>query len=1083
MLLKIQNFRCYQNSVFEFLEGSVNLISGDSGVGKTTILKALKWCLFGKIKSVANNAEMQLNPHYKPKTCVSLSWDKYCITRSKNPEVLSFFDGTTKWESEVAQNLINDIFGNYKIWDATSNLDQGSLNSLITESEKDKIELLQILSFSGEDPEIIKDKITTAIAKTKIEFEKIQIEYGVEMKLYEDFASINKERLDVKYHLQEQTLFQFQKDMQSNEVEIKKLEEDLIQYDINMAIGKTYEHRKSEIVSKLGNTQYISLEDKNKELETLDTTIKEYTTFLTQHKKYIAQETKINILKDRLSQLPETKDLNNIKSAIESTNNYLQQLRTDLIKLKEKDFYYTEIVKYKNQLSQCKYTNNINEIEEKIETLRGLKISYKNKNNKIELLEKLKADKNKILMQLNQMPIFDLTGIQSKITEYSNFLKYESVSISNTQYINELNLLNSKLADLKIPTDIYLNLRFTETQIAELETQTLIYIKNLELAKELGINYDRGCINAEIEKLKYILELQPEIEKKITAEILKLKISQINVFGSSKDEINEIRRKIEAMKASNNILQCPHCTANLKLYNSQLIKSEQKSYTQEEIIEYTGKLAKMETDELLYTQKSLLEWELTNLGIVKNVDVTLQLASNLILEYNNRLLNLQKITIINTPLYDVNLAKNNMNYWNLVDKITDISAKIIPGIPQYNNWEILKKDLISLEENLVNAKNWDIYKTNLTYSLKDTEEKIVEIVIPDLPIFEESELTDLENILITAKTENLRYENLSKSIKDIQDKAGTIETKNLITNIENEININTQKLESLTLDLTLSEKYIHERNLINIELSSFTTIEFNANYVNLGITEDTICNLEIKIKILKNEISEITVSNSLWKNYTTELEDIKIKISNINLDHSIQNRLKSCKEILETQKVHLENHFLYVEYYKKYLYITQFREKVVQVQTTLADLHELHKHAIHVERECLESTVSQINTDLFNICSTIFDSDIEVLLALYKPLKKGDEKESVNVHILNKGIKYDFKELSGGQQARVSLALTLALSLTSNSPVIILDEALTSLDTTSREKCLKIIKHYTQKTVIMINHMEIEGLYEHIIKL
>ena len=38
MILKIQNFRCHKNVVFEFLDSGVNLISGDSGVGKTTMI-------------------------------------------------------------------------------------------------------------------------------------------------------------------------------------------------------------------------------------------------------------------------------------------------------------------------------------------------------------------------------------------------------------------------------------------------------------------------------------------------------------------------------------------------------------------------------------------------------------------------------------------------------------------------------------------------------------------------------------------------------------------------------------------------------------------------------------------------------------------------------------------------------------------------------------------------------------------------------------------------------------------------------------------------------------------------------------
>ena len=135
MILKIQNFRCHKNVVFEFLDSGVNLISGDSGVGKTTILKALKWCLFGKIKSILNNAEVQLDQHYKPKCVVTISWAQYIITRSTNPNSIIFIHNGNTFESDVAQNKINEIFGDYKICNASCNLDHGYLNPLIIYSE------------------------------------------------------------------------------------------------------------------------------------------------------------------------------------------------------------------------------------------------------------------------------------------------------------------------------------------------------------------------------------------------------------------------------------------------------------------------------------------------------------------------------------------------------------------------------------------------------------------------------------------------------------------------------------------------------------------------------------------------------------------------------------------------------------------------------------------------------------------------------------------------------------------------------------------------------------------------------------
>jgi DNA repair exonuclease SbcCD ATPase subunit len=1086
MLLQICNFRCHKNSTYQFLESGVNLISGDSGVGKTTILKALKWVLFGKIKSVGNNAEAQLDPHYKPKTSVTLSWDKYKIIRSKNPEVIAFVKDGIKWESEVAQYLINDIFGNHKIWDATCNIDQNCLNSLITDSEKDKIELLQNLSFNGESPESILNKIAISLNNCKLEFEKIQVDYNVELKMYNDFSNIHRDRLNDKYNLPHDKLVALKNNIIDLELRIKNYETETVLYNKNLAIAETYEAQKTQLLSKLHNLQFIPLEDKKQELEVLGSTITQFKEFMVSYKLYIEQQQKVEEYQKCILQIPPVTDLNSLRIQLDLSNTALEELRSQIGKFKELEFYYGELRKYKTLLSQCTYHNDLSTLESQIANLKELKECHKLRSVNIELKEKYIAEKNKIILQLSQIPVFDLIQIGSKIDEYKSFLKYESASMANLEYMNSINLLNSKLTECQVPTGIYENLRLSDSQIAELENQTFIYSHNLELATNLGISYNYTIINAEIDRIKSLLNLQPEINKKLNAEALKLQIAGININRVTKEQIHETRKKLQEMKTSNDILQCPHCTNYLKLFNYKLIKSDEKSYSPEEISEYSKYLSNLESDHLLYEKKILLEWELQNLGVINDVDTKKLLNAEEIHSHNIKLLELQRLKIVDAPIYELNAIKNADAYFKIKSKITELTSKLIPGVPQYSSWDTLKSELKNLEDALLNAKNWDTFSINLNLTLAELDNKISTIVIVELPPFDQSQLQILENTLISHKTENEKYKNLQDSITQIEPKSGTAEITKIVENTEAQILELTERSKKLNIEYNLSEKYTNERNFISGELSKLQNIKYNFNQelVHLNITDDKIKEYEQKAEKLKALISSATINNSIWQNYNTELEELNKKLQSIVLDHTLKDKLKHSIGELEVCKINLENHNLHVEYIGKYTSLNNLRNKVLAIQTELTDHYELQKHAIHVERECLESTVSQINNDLYNICSTIFDSDIEVLLALYKPLKGVDkEKECVNIHILNKGIKYDFRELSGGQAARVSLALTIALSLTSNSPIILLDEALTSLDTTAREKCLKIIKHYTRKTVIMVNHLEIEGLYDFVIRI
>ena len=83
MHIKIVGFKIHIDVEFIFQNGEMTLLKGSSGAGKSTILQAVFWALYGNMRSIYNNAGITKN------LSVTLSLPGITIYRKKNPELLS----------------------------------------------------------------------------------------------------------------------------------------------------------------------------------------------------------------------------------------------------------------------------------------------------------------------------------------------------------------------------------------------------------------------------------------------------------------------------------------------------------------------------------------------------------------------------------------------------------------------------------------------------------------------------------------------------------------------------------------------------------------------------------------------------------------------------------------------------------------------------------------------------------------------------------------------------------------------------------------------------------------------------------
>lgn len=269
MRIRVVGFRCHLDSEWVFTEGKIHLLKGPSGIGKSTIFAAIQWVLYSGLQHVYNNAGAT------NKCSVTLDLDldsnkpKLRIYRQKRPELLRVTvflpeGGENNYEDQVAQQVINGYFGTKEAWMACCFLQQGARSYLLSASNADKMELLNTLSFSADDPDVFLNKIDTELNRTQNEFTIKQGTFAQECERFN--RDINTAGVDMNQFIpmEERTILVNQ--ITELQVQQQQLEKEFTEYQRAKGIQSSLNDSKNNLLTTLTSIQ-IPKADSLTELE------------------------------------------------------------------------------------------------------------------------------------------------------------------------------------------------------------------------------------------------------------------------------------------------------------------------------------------------------------------------------------------------------------------------------------------------------------------------------------------------------------------------------------------------------------------------------------------------------------------------------------------------------------------------------------------------------------------------------------------------------------------------------------------------------------------------------------------------
>lgn len=547
MKLRVKNFRCYTDREFDFGSEGLVLLFGVSGAGKSSILMAIVYALYGTGKKVVSRGAT---------TCkVELEIDNLKIVRTQRPNRLLLTNLVTneQYEDDSAQAIITNKFG--PAFEITSYIQQNAFNSFIMMSPTDKLEFLEKFAFTSVDLTQLKERCRQCIAKYSNELSHItgQLESTSEL-----FQKMKKpERvvfpLPVSKAGKEQAIKNEQIREKNSRIMVKRTEKELIELQNELQELKIFQVQtegQKDAIHKL-KERLEQTEESIEQIdyigdEAIDLNEKKLNRYLL-YKEFLLEQEQYKEEKERLEEMQ---------------NNEIQKMKSDIGRISKQLWSKGTEKDLTSQLNE--YKSMRKDVEE-LERLKKQLVKYAN-------VDKDKLQQKKDRLSLITKEIEEKKELYGKAKLQSEL--YECPSCHTTLRFNENELHVHDSEPIENSTDdIHKDITGLSKEIAKLQ----------------------AIIPEEEYKLKQYIEIKSKIddiagtfEDNVTIESIQEEIDDLEQYCNEQYRwVKEIKNKEDQLRSKNfsEGVQTFKNRLSSKKERLKVLESKTKEYKQEQFDE------------------------------------------------------------------------------------------------------------------------------------------------------------------------------------------------------------------------------------------------------------------------------------------------------------------------------------------------------------------------------------------------------------------------------------------------------------------------------------------------------------------